>query len=107
MPGGDPDSDRAFAAAVTAATREGSARHARWDAGVFAALTEGSARALWARIRDEPLATATLVAYLGLLREAVANGYARGGAWDDAKRWEAQHYDGEAGGPATPPPWRS
>jgi hypothetical protein len=107
MPGGEPDSDRAFAAAVTAATREGSARHARWDAGVFAALSEGPARALWARIRDEPLATETLVAYLGLLREAVANGYVRGAAWDDANRWEAQRQVSEAERQVTPPPWRS
>lgn len=95
---GDGDaanSDRAFDAAVAAASRDASARHAAWDAAVFNALADGPARALWARIRDEPLASRALAAYLSLLREAVASGYVRGAAWTDAHR-----RDGST-------PWRS
>src|SRR5688572_9791231 len=97
MTGGDEGTtpDPVFAAAVAAATRDASDRHARWDAGTFAAVVRGPARDLWAGIKGQPFDDQTLAAYLGLLREAVAAGYVRGTAW--ATRAPA----------AAAPPWRS
>jgi hypothetical protein len=66
-----------FAAAAQAALAEAGARHAHFDAKLFAALCDGPARRLWAAVATDPTADAVLAAYLSLLREAVALGYVR------------------------------